>query len=79
MAPKTTRNYTYVEIIREMRREASLAAMQVLDKAEKLGVPREKAEELADKILLYELTPEEAEAKLKELAARASGSSVRAK
>ncbi len=73
MAPKTTRNYTYVEIIREMRRETSLAAMRLLDEAERLGVPQEQAEELADKILLYELTPEEAEAKLRQLAARAGG------
>ena len=68
MAPKTTRSYTYVDVIREMRREASLGALRVLEEAEKLGVPRHVAEDLADKVMLYELTPREALARLRELA-----------
>ena len=78
MAPKTTRSYTYVDIIREMRRERSLAAIQIIEEAERLGVPREKAEDLADRVLLYELTPEQARAKLRELAGRAKGDGGRA-
>ena len=68
LAPKTTRNYTYVDVIREMRREASIGALRVLEEAEKLGVPRHVAEDLADKVMLYELTPREALARLRELA-----------
>ena len=68
MAPKTTRNYTYVDAVREIRRERSLAAARILEQAGKLGVPREKAEELADKILMYELSVEEAELRLRQLA-----------
>ncbi len=62
MARKTT----VVDIIREMRREASLGAMKVIREAERLGVPEDVAEELADKVMLYELTPREALAKLRE-------------
>jgi len=73
LASKTTRNYTYVDIIREMRRERGLAAIQIIEEAERLGVPREKAEDLAVKVLLYEQTPEQARAKLRELARKTNG------
>jgi len=72
-ARRTTRSYTYVDVIREMRRERSLAAIHVIEEAGRLGVPREKAEDLADRVLLYELTPEQARAKLRELARREGG------
>jgi len=44
--------------------------MKLLELAEELGVPREEAEELANKVLLYELAPEEAEARLRQLTAK---------
>ena len=53
MASKTTRNYTYVDIIREIRRERRLAAIQIIEEAERLGVPKEKAEDLAVKVHSY--------------------------
>ena len=67
------RKITVVDIIREMRREASLGAMRVVKEAERLGVPEDVAEELADKVMLYELTPGEALARLRELARRYNG------
>ena len=68
MAPRTTRGYTYVDEIRELRREAGRGAMRVLREARRLGVPRRLAEHLADKVQMYKLTPEEALAKLREQA-----------
>ena len=56
-----------------MRREASVEALRLLEEAEKLGVPKRVAEDLADRVMLYELTPEEALAELRRLAARRSG------
>ena len=52
MASGTTRNYTYVDIIREIQQERSLAAIQIVEEAERLGVPKEKAENPANKVLL---------------------------
>ena len=56
-----------------MRREASVGALRLLEEAERLGVPKRVADDLADRVMLYELTPEEALAKLRRLAAREEG------
>ena len=57
-----------INIISDLRRKASLGAMKLLEEARRLGVPESYAEELADKVMLYELTPEEAIRKLRILA-----------
>ena len=72
MAPRSTRRYTYVDAIREIRRKASLGAMRVIREARRLGVPERLAKELADKVMLYELAPEAALRRLRELAERES-------
>ncbi len=61
MLNKNEYNYvTIVDIIRDLRQKASLEAMKLIEEARRLGVPEPYAEELADKVMLYELTPEEA-------------------
>ncbi len=70
MAPGTTRSYTYVDIIREIRQERSAQATIIAREALELGLSKKEALELAAKVAAYELTPEQARAKLRELAGR---------
>ena len=50
-----------------------MGALRLVEEAGKLGVPKRVVEDLADRVMLYELTPEEALAKLRGLAAREEG------
>ena len=49
-----------------------MGALWLLEEAERLGVPKRVAEDLADRVMLFELTPEEALAVLRRLASRRS-------
>ncbi len=69
-ASRASRRASIVEVVRELRIEASLGALRVLEEAERLGVPRRVANGLVDKVMIYELTLKEALVRLRELAAQ---------
>ena len=60
-------------LVREYRDERGREIGRLVRLAKKLGVPREKAEDIIGDVIVYRLSVEEAEARLRELARRHNG------
>ena len=60
-------------LVREYRDERGKEIGRLVRLAKKLDVPREKAEDIIGDVILYRLSVEEAEARLRELARAGNG------